>query len=116
MLSVAMLLLAADDANGGPLSLLPMLIVFGFTGYLIVVRPMLKEKREQQALLSNLRKNDTVETTGGLVGVIAAIKDDEVVLIIDPKNNTRVRLMKSHIVRARKEPEVEKEATKEGGA
>lgn len=60
-----------------------------------------KQKREMQKALSALKKNDRVVTSGGLLGVVVAIKEneDEVTLKVDDASNTRVRVLKSSIVR-----------------
>jgi preprotein translocase subunit YajC len=123
MLSFAILFLQAGDPQARPpggeiTQLLPLLIGMMVLGYFLMIRPMQKEKRELQAMLAGLKKNDEVVTTGGIIGTVVSVKEKEedVLLKVDPGNNTRIRVLKSHIVRVKKEPEAEKEAPKEGGA
>ena len=68
---------------------------------LMFFRSSSKQRREQQAALSALKKNDRVVTSGGILGVIVALKDneDEVTLRVDDASNTRIRVLKSSIVR-----------------
>jgi len=95
-----------------------MVVFVGLMYVMIVLRPMQKEKRDLQTLIAALKKNDEVVTSGGIVGVVVSVKEkeDEILLKVDAGNNTRIRVLKSHIVRVKKEPEAGKEAPKEGGA
>jgi preprotein translocase subunit YajC len=70
-------------------------------GYFLLFRPVQKQERERKALVSALKKNDKVLTSGGIIGIVAAIKekDDEVQLRIDDSSNVRLRVTKSSIVR-----------------
>jgi preprotein translocase subunit YajC len=70
--------------------------------YLIVLRPSSRrQEQERQTLLSSLKKNDRVVTAGGLIGTVAAIKEneDEVTLRVDDNSNVRVRVTKTSIVK-----------------
>ena len=60
-----------------------------------------KQKREAQQRLTLVKKNDKVVTSGGILGVVVAIKDneDEVTLKVDDSSNTRIRVLKSSIAR-----------------
>lgn len=68
---------------------------------LMFFRASSKQKREQQSLLANMKKNDKVVTSGGILGTIVSMKDneDEVTLRVDDTSNTRIRVLKSSIVR-----------------
>ena len=46
-----------------------------------------------------MKKNDEVLTASGIIGIIAMVKDDEVVLKVDESSNVRLRVLKSSIVR-----------------
>jgi preprotein translocase subunit YajC len=112
---------AADQGAGGqqapPQSILPTLLTFvpiAILGYFLLMRPVQRQEKQRQALLSALKKNDRVVTSGGIIGVVAAIKDDEVSLRVDDSSNVRLRVTKSSIARILGD-EGAKE-TKEGGA
>ena len=68
---------------------------------IMLFRTNSRNKREQQNALANLKKNDRVVTAGGILGVVVAIKDneDEVTLRVDDTSNTRIRVLRSSIVR-----------------
>ena len=100
--AIAMLL--AQDAPKAPAEGPPgwtqfmpiILMVIAF--YFILFLPSRRERQQRATLLSALKKNDEVETAGGVFGTVQSIKDgaDEVVLKID---EGRMRVRKSAIVR-----------------
>jgi preprotein translocase subunit YajC len=103
-----LLYLLADAASDSPPNptgglttmLLPMLAI-GVVFYFLMIRPARRQEQERQNMLSNLKKNDRVVTSGGLIGIIASIKDkeDEVTLKVDEGSNVRLRVTKGSIVR-----------------
>jgi len=93
----------APDAQGqGNLlfTLFPFLII-GVLGWFLMIRPMKRQEHERQALLAALKKNDKVVTSGGIIGIVASIKEkeDEVTLKVDESSNVRLRVTKGSIVR-----------------
>jgi preprotein translocase subunit YajC len=79
---------------GGLMSFLPMLLIIGVM-YVIVLRPQMRKQKEVQKMLSELKKGDDVVTTGGLIGRISGIKDDEVILQV--QESVRLRVLRSAI-------------------
>lgn len=63
-----------QGAAGGFGFLIPMVLVFGVF-YLLLIRPQQKKQRELQTTISQLKAGDKVITTGGIVGVITAVRD-----------------------------------------
>jgi preprotein translocase subunit YajC len=122
MLVLALLLAQTEEKTrapgGDPFQLLFPLLPIIVIGYLLLFRPMQKEKRELAAQIAAMKKNDEVVTSGGIVGVVVSVKEkeEEVLLKVDAGNNTRIRVLKSHIIRVKKELEAGKDAPKEGGA
>ena len=51
--------------------------------YFLMLRPGQKEKRHRQEMLAAIKKNDRVMTIGGIIGTVAQVRDDEVVLKVD---------------------------------
>lgn len=84
--------------------LVPVFVVMGIV-YILVIRPRARREKEQVAALRNVRRGDTIATTGGIVGkVTKSIDDNEIELEIAA--NTRIRLLRTAIaeVRAKGEP------------
>jgi preprotein translocase subunit YajC len=87
---------AAQQAPGGGLAgmLVPMLLIFGVM-YLLVIRPQSKRAKETQKMLAELRKGDEVVTTGGVIGRISGMKDNEVILQV--QEGVRLRVQRSAV-------------------
>ena len=75
---------------------MPLMILFAFV-YFAVLRPQKKEAQEKESMLSALRKNDRVVTTGGMFGTVVNIKDEEVTLRVDDQAKVKIRFTKSAI-------------------
>lgn len=73
--------------------------------YFLILRPQQKKAKDHRDLVTNVRRGDTVVTTGGLIGrVTKATEPGEIELEI--AQNVRVRLLRQMIseVRAKGEP------------
>jgi preprotein translocase subunit YajC len=84
----------------------PMFLVLGLMilfFFVVILPAQRKQKREAEALMTGMKKNDEVVTASGIIGVVQTIKDEEVVLKID--DNARIRVLKSSIARIIKKDE-----------
>lgn len=73
---------------------LPMIIIFVLFWFLLI-RPQQKKMKEHNEMLANLKVNEKVLTTGGIIGTIKHIDDKTVDLQI--AENTVVQLQRSSI-------------------
>lgn len=73
--------------------------------YFMVLRPQQKRAKDQVDLLKNIRRGDTVTTTGGLIGKVTKVVD-EAELEVEIAPNVRVRVARPMVsaVRAKGEP------------
>lgn len=83
-------LLLIQAASSGPaanpvLNFLPIILIFGIF-YFLLMRPMQKQRKDQQQLLANLQNGNVVTTSGGLVGTIVSLSDDMVTIRVKPDN------------------------------
>jgi preprotein translocase subunit YajC len=94
---------AGGDANSMLMSLLPFALIFVIM-YFLILRPQQKKVKDHAELVKNIRRGDTVVTSGGLVGKVTKISD-----------GVRVRQMRQMIsgVRAKGEPAREKADAKD---
>jgi len=93
---------STEKPSGGIGDMSLPILMFAILGiaYFLLIRPMKqREKKERENLLANLKKNDEVVTLAGIIGIVAMIKDDEVVLKVDESSNVRMRVLKSAIAR-----------------
>jgi preprotein translocase subunit YajC len=56
-----------------------------------------KQKKQRAEMLSSIARHDRVQTVGGMIGTVAEIRDDEVVLKVDESTNTKIRFARSSI-------------------
>jgi preprotein translocase subunit YajC len=84
--------------------LLPFVLIFVIM-YFLILRPQQKRTKEHQNLVKNLRRGDTVITSGGLVGKVTKVVDDDQIEV-EIADGVRVRQVRSMIsgVRAKGEP------------
>jgi preprotein translocase subunit YajC len=77
--------------------------------YFVFLRPQQRRQRELTELIKNVRRGDTVVMTGGLIGKITKVVDDnELELEIAP--NTKVRVARAMIATVRSKGEPVKDA------
>lgn len=98
----------AAATSGSATELLMQMAPFGIIiiiMYFLILRPQQKRQQAHQELINNIRRGDTVVTSGGVIGKVARTVDDgEVELEIAP--NVKVRVVRQMItdVRAKGEP------------
>ena len=94
----------ASDASGMLMSLLPFALIFVIM-YFLILRPQQKRVKDHALLVKNLRRGDTVVTSGGLVGKVTKVVDDDQVEV-EVADGVRVRQMRQMItaVRSKGEP------------
>lgn len=92
--------LIAVQSSGGSLGwaagLAPILLIFGVF-YLLLILPQQRRQKKWQDMLGQLKTGDRVTTSGGLRGVIFAMKDDAITLRVPP-DNLKVEVTKASIV------------------
>jgi preprotein translocase subunit YajC len=86
------------------LQLVPFLLIFVIMWFLII-RPQQRRAKEHQELIKNVRRGDTVVTSGGIVGKVTKATDDPE-LEVEIADGVRVKLVRTMIseVRTRGEP------------
>jgi preprotein translocase subunit YajC len=90
--------------------MLPMVLIFVIM-YFLILRPQQKKVKQHQEMVKNVRRGDTVVTSGGLVGRVTKVVDDDQIEV-EIAEGVRVRQMRAMVsdVRAKGEP-VKDEAT-----
>src|SRR5512134_586527 len=86
----------AQGALGGDnmlVSLLPFVLIFVIM-YFLILRPQQKRQKQHADMVKNVRRGDTVVTSGGLVGKVNKVIDDEKVEV-EVVSDVRVVQMRS---------------------
>jgi preprotein translocase subunit YajC len=101
----------AQAPAGGPpgagdifINLVPFAIIFAIA-YFLVLRPQRRKTKQQADMLKNVRRGDNVIMSGGLIGKITRVVDDnEIELEIAPSVRVRVARAMISEVRSKGEP------------
>jgi preprotein translocase subunit YajC len=75
-------------------NLIPLVLIL-FIFYFLIMRPQKKAQDEHKKMLSQLKKNDEVTTSGGIYGTVVNVKDDTVTLRVD--DDVKIEVLKSAI-------------------
>jgi len=78
---------------------MPIIFIFGIF-YFLLIRPQQKKQKEHQKMVSELKKNDEVVTSGGMHGTVVNVKDTTLTLKVD--ENVKVEINKSAIAYVKK--------------
>jgi len=86
---------AAPAAPGGDLmSFLPMIIIFVLF-YFMLIRPQMKQAKQQKAMIDAIKIGDEIVTAGGVVGKVTKVSDGFV--SVEIANNTVISIQRQAI-------------------
>lgn len=79
---------------------IPLILIF----YFLLIRPANQRQKKHKAMIEAIVRGDTVITSGGLIGKVAKVTEQEV--SVDLADGVRVRVVRSMIadVRSKNEP------------
>lgn len=71
---------SGEQANptGQLVQMVGMFAIMGIMFYLVLIRPQQKRTKEQKKMLEALKAGDKIVTSGGIVGVVIAVKEQTV--------------------------------------
>ncbi|WP_019903890.1 preprotein translocase subunit YajC [Methylobacterium sp. 77] len=93
----------ATSAAGGAdiaLQVVPFVLIFVIM-YFLILRPQQRRVKEHQALVKNVRRDDTIVTTGGLVGRVTKVTDESPEIEVEIAPNVRVRIVRTMVSEVR---------------
>ena len=96
--------LPGADSSGMLLQFMPIVLIFVIM-YFLILRPQQKRVKTHQEMVKNLRRGDTIVTSGGMIAKISKVIDDNEVEI-QLAEGLKVRQMRAMIseVRSKSEP------------
>jgi preprotein translocase subunit YajC len=80
----------------GNLGGLALPILFFAVMYFLMIAPNQKKQKKWQEMLSKLKSGDRVTTNGGIRGTVLTVKDDAVIVRVQP-DGTKLEFVKSAI-------------------
>ena len=96
----------AAAGGGVVMTMLPFILIFVIMWFLII-RPQRQQMKRHREMIDNIRRNDTIVTSGGLIGKVTKVIDgDTNELEVQLAEGVKVRLVRSMVqdVRAKGEP------------
>ncbi|SEK55304.1 protein translocase subunit yajC [Bosea lupini] len=96
--------LGGGGTNDVLMSLVPFVLIFIIMWFLII-RPQQKRVKSHQEMIKNVRRGDTIVTSGGIIAKVSKVIDDAE-LEAEIADGVRVRILKGMVsdVRAKGEP------------
>ena len=67
--------------------------------YFVMFRGPKKKQQKQQQMIKSLKKNDKVQTIGGIFGTVLDVSENEITLKIDEANNTKIKVLATAVSR-----------------
>jgi preprotein translocase subunit YajC len=95
-LPYSLLLLQVPAAAGPFLQFLPILLIFGIF-YFLLFLPMQRQKKAEQKMRADLKNGDIIITTGGIVGTVVSLNDDETLTLRVKPDNIKLQVTRAAV-------------------
>ncbi|SNY93296.1 preprotein translocase subunit YajC [Cohaesibacter sp. ES.047] len=92
------------DATSPVLQILPFVLIFVIM-YFLIIRPQRQQVKKHAEMVANVRRGDTIVTSGGLVAKITNATDENEITV-EIADGVKVKIVRRNIaeVRAKGEP------------
>lgn len=87
-----------DPTTGLIMQIAPLILIF-VVFYFLLIRPQQAVRKKHMEMVAALKKNDVIVTSGGLIGKVKSVADDEVRVELAP--NVDVRVLRHTIAEVR---------------
>tara|TARA_B100000927_G_scaffold284616_1_gene273743 strand:+ start:778 stop:1062 length:285 start_codon:yes stop_codon:yes gene_type:complete len=85
---------------------IPLILIF-IIFYFFLIRPQQKRVKDHKTMVDSLKRGDEVITSGGIIGVVDRVMEDDRIEVIIGEN-TKVQIIRSTITSLLKKEEVKK--------
>ncbi len=93
--------------NGqGIAQFIPLILIFVIF-YFFLIRPQQKRAKDHKAMVASLKRGDEIITSGGIIGTIDRVMEDDRIEVIIGEN-VKVQIIRSTITSLLKKEEVKK--------
>ena len=99
--SLALLFAPAGQTGGGVAVFALQIGAFIAIFYFLLIRPQRKQQEEHKKLLASLQKGDQVVTSGGIIGEVIHLKENEVTI---RSGESRLVVMRTNVANIVKRP------------
>ncbi len=89
--------LQQSQPNATTWFIVQLVIIFGIF-YLVVMRPMQRQKQQHRQMLAGLQSGNIVQTSGGIVGTVVSRNDENDTLILRVRpDNIKIEVVRSAV-------------------
>tara|TARA_B100001540_G_scaffold164135_1_gene145095 strand:- start:173 stop:457 length:285 start_codon:yes stop_codon:yes gene_type:complete len=92
--------------SSGFAQFIPLILIFVIF-YFFLIRPQQKRVKDHKAMVASLKRGDEIITSGGIIGTIERIMEDDRIEVVIGEN-TKVQIIRSTITSLLKKEEVKK--------
>ena len=92
--------------GSGLAQFIPLILIFVIF-YFFLIRPQQKRVKDHKAMVESLKRGDEIITSGGIIGTIDRVMEDDRIEVIIGEN-TKVQIIRSTITSLLKKEEVKK--------
>jgi len=85
-------------SNSGIGQFIPLILIFVIF-YFFLIRPQQKKAKEHKTMVANLKRGDQVVTSGGIVGTVERVMENDKIEI-EISENVKVEIIKSTGIQA----------------
>lgn len=75
---------------------LPILLIFGIF-YFLLFLPMQRQKKAEQKMRTELKNGDIVMTSGGIVGTVVSLNDDDTLIVRVKPDNIKLQVTRAAV-------------------
>ena len=93
-------------SDSGIAQFIPLILIFVIF-YFFLIRPQQKRVKDHKAMVESLKRGDEIITSGGIIGVIDRVMEDDRIEVIIGEN-VKVQIIRSTITSLLKKEEVKK--------
>ena len=94
--SVIAVLLQGAPSSPGIAQFLPFILIFVIF-YFVLFMPMQRRQKKTKQMLVSLKNGDQVVTSGGLVGTIVGINEDNTIVLRIKPDNTKLQFARTAV-------------------
>ena len=88
--------LQQQTGSNPAMSFLPLVFIVAIF-YFLVFMPMQRQKKQQAQMLKDLQNGNVVLTTGGIVGTIVSINNDDTLILRVKPDNLKLQVARSAV-------------------
>lgn len=95
-MTLALFLFQAAPQTNPVIGFLPLILIFGIF-YFLLFLPIQRQKKQQRRMLSELKNGDVVVTSGGIIGSIVGINEDDTLVLRVKPGDIRLQVTRASV-------------------